>query len=98
MRVRPVGMIAAVSAVLCARAALAQDPPQPSPASPPAPAPASAAPSVTETPASTPSQSDHVAPEPPTTEIPPRSSREMTQMMGMNDAAALGMVLVDQLE
>jgi copper resistance protein B len=91
-------MIAAVSALLSARGALAQDPPQASPASPPAATAASEGSSATETPASTRSQSDHVPPEPPTTEIHPMSSREMTQMMGMNDAAALGMLLVDQLE
>jgi copper resistance protein B len=44
------------------------------------------------------SPGDHVPPEPPASELPPMSSREMTQMMDMNDASALGMLLADQLE
>lgn len=42
--------------------------------------------------------SDHVPPEPPATEIPAMSAPEMTRMMEMNDAAALGKLLIDQLE
>jgi copper resistance protein B len=42
--------------------------------------------------------SDHVPPEPPGTELPAMSSPEMTRMMEMNDAAALGKLLIDQLE
>jgi copper resistance protein B len=40
----------------------------------------------------------HVAPPPPGTPMHDMSKREMTQMMEMNDAAALGGLLVDQLE
>jgi copper resistance protein B len=40
----------------------------------------------------------HVPPAPPATPMPGMSYREMTEMMEMNDAAALGMLLVDQLE
>jgi copper resistance protein B len=40
----------------------------------------------------------HVAPAPPETPMHDMSNREMTQMMEMNDAAALGKLLVDQLE
>ena len=43
--------------------------------------------------------SGHVAPEPPAHALPPMSSSgAMAQMMGMNDAAATGQVLIDQLE
>ena len=44
------------------------------------------------------SQSEHVPPEPPALEIHDMTSRQMTAMMEMNDAAPLGMLLVDQLE
>jgi len=44
------------------------------------------------------SKSDHVPPDAPAAEIPPMSPREMTQMMAMNDAATIGMLLVDQFE
>jgi copper resistance protein B len=40
----------------------------------------------------------HVAPAPPETPMHDMSSAEMTRMMEMNDAAALGKLLVDQLE
>ena len=40
----------------------------------------------------------HVAPAPPKTPMHEMSYPEMTRMMEMNDAAALGMLLVDQLE
>jgi copper resistance protein B len=40
----------------------------------------------------------HVAPAPPETSMPDMSGREMARMMEMNDAAALGKLLVDQLE
>jgi len=45
-----------------------------------------------------PGDTGHVPPAPPATEMHSMSSREMTQMMEMNDAAALGKLLVDQLE
>jgi copper resistance protein B len=48
--------------------------------------------------ASAPGDGGHVAPAPPATEMPGMSMREMTRMMEMNDAAALGKLLVDQLE
>jgi copper resistance protein B len=48
--------------------------------------------------AAVPNDSGHVAPAPPETPMPDMSSREMTRMMKMNDAAALGKLLVDQLE
>jgi copper resistance protein B len=44
------------------------------------------------------SDTGHVAPAPPETQMHDMSSREMTRMMEMNDAAALGKLLVDQLE
>ena len=47
---------------------------------------------------SAPGEAGHVAPAPPATQMPAMSSREMTRMMEMNDAAALGKLLVDQLE
>jgi len=40
----------------------------------------------------------HVAPAPPETPMHDMSNREMTRMMEMNDTAALGKLLVDQLE
>ena len=43
-------------------------------------------------------EANHVAPAPPETPMHDMSYREMTQMMEMNDAAALGKLLVDQLE
>jgi len=43
-------------------------------------------------------EASHVAPAPPETPMHDMSYREMTQMMEMNDAAALGKLLVDQLE
>ena len=48
--------------------------------------------------ANAPSDTGHVAPAPPETPMYDMSKREMTQMMEMNDAAALGKLLVDQLE
>jgi copper resistance protein B len=48
--------------------------------------------------ASAPGDARHVAPAPPETPMHDMSQREMTQMMEMNDAAALGKLLVDQLE
>ena len=45
-----------------------------------------------------PGDAGHVAPAPPETQMPAMSGREMTRMMEMNDAAALGKLLVDQLE
>ena len=47
---------------------------------------------------SAPGEAGHVAPAAPATQMPAMSSREMTRMMEMNDAAALGKLLVDQLE
>jgi copper resistance protein B len=44
------------------------------------------------------SGSDHVPPEPPASELPAMSAGQMTRMMDMNDAAALGKLLIDQLE
>jgi len=44
------------------------------------------------------SQSEHAAPAPPALEMHDMTSRQMTEMMAMNDAAPLGMLLVDQLE
>ena len=40
----------------------------------------------------------HIAPAPPETSMRDMSNREMTRMMEMNDAAALGKLLVDRLE
>jgi len=48
--------------------------------------------------ANAPSDTGHVAPAPPETPMYDMSQREMTQMMEMNDTAALGKLLVDQLE
>ena len=48
--------------------------------------------------APTPSEADHVPPAPPATLMHDMSYREMTRTMEMNDAAALGKLLVDQLE
>ena len=45
-----------------------------------------------------PGDTSHIAPAPPETPIHDMSRREMTRMMEMNDAAALGKLLVDQLE
>src|SRR5215467_9933346 len=45
-----------------------------------------------------PAATSHVAPAPPATPMHEMSQREMTQVMEMNDAAALGKLLVDQLE
>ena len=43
-------------------------------------------------------ESDHVPPTPPASELREMSQGEMTRMMEMNDATALGKLLVDQLE
>ena len=48
--------------------------------------------------ATAPGDTSHVAPAPPETLMHDMSRREMTRMMEMNDAAALGKLLVDQLE
>jgi copper resistance protein B len=48
--------------------------------------------------AADPISGDHVPPQPPAAEMHPMSYREMAQLMDMDDAAALGMLLVDQLE
>ena len=61
---------------------------------PPTPPPTASAPDT----ASAAPASDHVPPEPPATALPPMSARETMRMMQMNDGAALGMLLVDQLE
>jgi copper resistance protein B len=45
-----------------------------------------------------PGDTGHVPPAPPETQVHDISYREMTRMMEMNDAAALGKLLVDQLE
>jgi copper resistance protein B len=45
-----------------------------------------------------PGDTSHIAPAPPETPMHDMSRREMTRMMEMNDAAALGKLLVDQLE
>ena len=42
--------------------------------------------------------SDHVPPDPPASELHAQSAGEMTRMMEMNDAAAIGKLLIDQLE
>ena len=43
-------------------------------------------------------ETDHVPPDPPTTELHDMSKGEMARMMQMNDAATLGKLLIDQLE
>ena len=48
--------------------------------------------------ATAPGETGHVAPAPPETLMPDMSSRAMTRTMEMNDAAALGKLLVNQLE
>jgi len=44
------------------------------------------------------SQLEHVAPDPPKTQVHPMSYGEMTQMMGMDDRRRFGKVMVDRLE
>jgi copper resistance protein B len=43
-------------------------------------------------------ESNHVPPDPPTTELHDMSQSEMARMMQMNDASTLGKLLIDQLE
>lgn len=43
-------------------------------------------------------ENDHVPPDAPATAVPAMSQREMIRMMEMDDAAALGKLLIDQLE
>jgi copper resistance protein B len=51
-----------------------------------------------EPPAATVSEREHVAPEPPARELHDMPHGQMTEIMAMNDAAPLGMLLADQLE
>jgi len=44
------------------------------------------------------SQLEHVAPDPPNTQVHPMSYGEMTQMMGMDDRRRFGKVMIDRLE
>jgi copper resistance protein B len=62
-----------------------------------APAPESTA-SPEEANRPTQSESEHVAPEPPASDMPNMSYREMTDLMTMDDRAAIGKVLAEQLE
>jgi copper resistance protein B len=44
------------------------------------------------------SEFEHSPPDPPATTLPPMSHREMMGMMGMDDRARFGRVMIDQLE